>query len=139
MRNYRELEVWQKSHELTLAIYKKTAKFPQSELYGLNSQIRRAAVSIEANLAEGCGRWGDVEMARFVQIAMGSASELDCHLLIARDLGYLMESDYKALEVECVRVRRMLTGLLQAIWRSDPNGNKQVRQTATSRGTTAQS
>jgi four helix bundle protein len=76
VRNYEELEVWQKSHALTIMLYRVTEHFPRSEMFGLTSQIRRSAGSIGANLAEGCGRWGDAELSRYVQIAMGSASEL---------------------------------------------------------------
>jgi four helix bundle protein len=82
MRDYRDLKVWEKAHRLTLAVYRGTAHFPKAELFGLTSQIRRASVSIEANLAEGCGRRSDGEMARYIQIAMGSGSELSCHLLL---------------------------------------------------------
>lgn len=80
MRDFRELKVWEKSHQLTLAIYKITAIFPREELYGLTIQIRRASASIPANIAEGCGRNGVAELARFLHIAMGSASELEYHL-----------------------------------------------------------
>jgi four helix bundle protein len=89
MRNHEELEVWRKAHALTLQLYQLTNGFAKSEMFGLTSQMRRAAVSVEANLAEGCGRWSDPELARFVRIAMGSASELQCHLLLARELGSL--------------------------------------------------
>ena len=85
MRNYRELEVWEKSHKLTLELYTLSRRFPKEEIYSLTSQLRRAAVSIGANLAEGCGRRTSAELARFVRIAMGSASELDYHLLLCRD------------------------------------------------------
>ena len=95
MKNYEELEVWHKAHALTLQLYRQTATFPRSEMFGLTSQIRRAAGSIGANLAEGCGRWNEVELARYVQIAMGSASELQNHLRLARDLGFLNESHYE--------------------------------------------
>ena len=86
MKDFRELQVWRKAHELTLAVYQITASFPREELYGLTAQLRRAGSSIAANLAEGCGRNGDAELARFCSIAMGSASELEYHLLLARDL-----------------------------------------------------
>ena len=89
MKDFRNLKVWEKSHQLALAVYKATSTFPRHELYGLTSQIRRACASIPANIAEGCGRSGDAELARFLQIAMGSASELEYHLLLARDLGFL--------------------------------------------------
>jgi len=83
MKDFRELKVWEKAHQLTLEVYKATTIFPKDELYGLTSQIRRACASIPANIAEGCGRRGDAEFARFLGIAMGSASELDYHLLLA--------------------------------------------------------
>ena len=86
MKDFRELKVWRKAHELTLAVYQITASFPREELYGLTAQLRRASSSIAANLAEGCGRNGDAELARFCSMAMGSASELEYHLLLARDL-----------------------------------------------------
>ena len=86
VKDSHELKVWQKAHQLTLAVYQITAPFPREELYGLTSQLRRAAASIPANLAEGCGRNGDAEFARFCSIALGSVSELDYHLLPARDL-----------------------------------------------------
>lgn len=102
MRNFRDLRrdlrVWVKAHELTLAIYVVTKAFPRDELYGLTSQIRRCCVSIEANLAEGCGRNSEGEMGRFVQIAMGSASELECHLQIALDLGFLGAAEHSKLQ-----------------------------------------
>ena len=98
MQNFESLKVWQKSHELTLAIYKATANFPKDELYGLTSQIRRACASVPANIAEGCGRTGKAELARFLQVAMGSASELEYHLLLVHDLGLLRDGEYKLLE-----------------------------------------
>jgi four helix bundle protein len=114
-----DLRVWQEAHALSLDAYRLTRRFPREELYGLTSQVRRSCVSIEANLAEGCGRRLDGELARFVQIAMGSASELACHLLLARDLSLLPASDYQELHARLTRVRRMLTALLQSIENSD--------------------
>ena len=87
MRGFRELKVWEKAHRLSLAIYKASSGFPKDELYGLTSQIRRSSVSIPTNIVEGCGRNGNAELARFLHIASGSASELEYHLLLARDLG----------------------------------------------------
>jgi four helix bundle protein len=81
--------VWQKAHKLTLAVYKITQAFPKEERFGLTSQVRRASSSIGANLAEGCGRRSDGEMARFVQIAMGSGAELSYHFLLTKDLGFV--------------------------------------------------
>src|SRR5436190_22292131 len=97
MKDFRSLIVWQKAHEHTLAIYKATARSPKEEMYGLTSQMRRCSSSIGANIAEGCGRRGNAELHRFLQIASGSASELDYHLLLARDLGFLGDSDYQEL------------------------------------------
>ncbi len=111
MRNYKDLVVWEKAHALTLELYRVTRTFPKEELYGLTSQIRRAAASIGANLAEGCGRRSDGEFGRYLIVAMGSASELSYHLLLARDLHLLKESDHVGLDHELSEVRRMLTSL----------------------------
>lgn len=96
---------------LTVQLYEMTAKFPREELYGITNQIRRAAASIGANVAEGCGRRSDAEFGRFLLIAMGSDSELAYHLLLARDLHLLPESEYVRLDQELTEVRKMLTSL----------------------------
>ena len=115
MRDYRDLQVWGKAHQLTLAVYKSTRGFPIEERFGLTSQTRRSSASIAANLAEGCGRRSDGEMARFVQIAMGSGAELSYHLLLARDLGLLKDSEYMKLNSNVNEVMRMLSGLSQRL------------------------
>ncbi|MBL8227535.1 MAG: four helix bundle protein [Bryobacterales bacterium] len=115
VKDFRELKVWQKAHQLTLAVYQITAKFPREELYGLTSQLRRACSSIPANLAEGCGRSGDAEFARFCSIAMGSASEVEYHLLLAKDLKILNPADYQDLNGRATEVKRMLTALIQKL------------------------
>jgi len=115
MRDFRKLKVWQKAHQLTLGTYKGTATFPKIEIYGITSQIRRSAVSIPANIAEGCGRNGDAELARFLQIAMGSASELEYHLLLARDLNLLKSPEHEKLANEVIDVKRMLTSFIQKL------------------------
>ncbi|MFQ5520928.1 MAG: four helix bundle protein [Candidatus Methylomirabilia bacterium] len=115
MRDFRELKVWEKAHHLTLAVYNATTTFPRDELYGLTSQIRRSCASIPANIAEGCGRGGDAEFGRFLQIAMGSASELEYHLLLACDLKFLDNADYKHLASEVTEVKRMLTAFIQKL------------------------
>lgn len=115
VKNYRELQVWRKAHELTLAIYRVSAIFPREELYGLTAQLRRSSSSVAANLAEGCGRNGDAEMGRYCSIAMGSASELDYHLLLAKDLKLIRANDYIDLARQTTEVRRMLTGLFQKL------------------------
>jgi four helix bundle protein len=113
--DYRSLKVWTKAHQLTLLVYQLTSRFPSSELYGLTSQIRRSAASIPANLAEGCGRDTDPELARYTRIALGSASELDYHLLLARDLGYLSPEDHRRTATAVTETRRMLAALIRAM------------------------
>ena len=115
MQDFRKLAVWRKAHELTTRLYLLTASFPREEVYGLTSQIRRAASSVPANIAEGCGRGGSAELARFLRIAVGSASELEYHLLLARDLHYLAEKDYEATADNVIEIKRMLTGLIRRV------------------------
>ncbi|HSY92761.1 MAG TPA: four helix bundle protein [Candidatus Binatus sp.] len=115
MKDFRDLKVWEKSHELTLEIYRVTAAFPKPELYGLTSQIRRCSAFIGANIAEGCGKRGNNEFQRYLQIASGSASELDYHLLLSKDLGFLSDIDYRKLARSLTEVRKMLTSLLQKV------------------------
>jgi four helix bundle protein len=115
MQNFRNLKVWEKAHALTLEIYKSSKTFPRDEMYGLTSQMRRASASIGANIAEGSCRRGDVDFARFLQMAAGSASELEYHLLLARDLDLLKIADYQRLSVEAVDVKRMLASLMQKL------------------------
>jgi four helix bundle protein len=115
LKDFRKQKVWEKSHGLTLAIYRATNNFPKDEMYGLTSQIRRASASIPANIAEGCGRRGDAEFGRFLYIAMGSACELEYHLLLGRDLGYLNDPDFERLSMELAEVKRMLTGFIKKL------------------------
>jgi four helix bundle protein len=115
VKDFHELKVWQKAHQLTLAVYRVTATFPREELYGLTSQLRRASSSIGTNLAEGCGRNGDAEFARFCSLAMGSASETEYHLLLATDLKLLNSQDYEALNQRATELKRMLTALMQKL------------------------
>ena len=115
MEDFKQLKVWTKAHDLTLAIYQCTRTFPREEIYGLTSQIRRASASIGANIAEGCGRRSDPEMKRFVQIARGSANELEYHLLLARDLQFLAVGQFKDLEAKTLEIQRMLASLSQRL------------------------
>jgi four helix bundle protein len=112
MRDFRSLQVWEKAHRLALAVYKATSAFPKDELYGLTSQLRRASTSIPTNIAEGCGRDGEAELARFMQIAMGSASEVEYLLLLANELGFLEKSLYQQLERDATEVKRMLAAFI---------------------------
>ena len=100
---------------MTLVVYQLMASFPREEVYGLTSQLRRSCASIAANVAEGCGRNGDAELARFCSIAMGSASELQYHLLLARDLKLLKAKDYERLAQQTDEVKRMLTGFMHKL------------------------
>ena len=100
---------------LTLSIYKSTKEFPKQELYALTNQIQRAAVSIPANIAEGCGKDSDAELKRFFLIAMGSSSELEYLLLLAHDLGYLQENIYQSMQNELVEIRKMLNAFIQKL------------------------
>lgn len=115
MKDFRKLKVWEKSHALTLNVYRATQLFPKDERFGLVDQARRACASIPANIAEGCGRSGDAELGRFLQIAMGSASELEYHLLLAKDLGYLSTDDHSSLTHDLVEVKQMLASLIKTV------------------------
>src|SRR3954454_12154370 len=119
MGDFRKLEVWQKSQKLAGSIYRLTNGFPQAERYGLSAQMRRAAVSVSANLAEGCGRTGDAELRRFVRISLGSLAELECELLLATDLQLAGQEASRELLVAigCIR------GMLQALHRRLPSSS----------------
>jgi four helix bundle protein len=111
MGNFKKLLVWQAAHALTCEVYKNTASFPKMEAFGLTSQLRRSASSIPANIAEGCGRNGDVEFRRFLRISLGSATELEYHLLLSRDVGYLSSATHEQLSVHAKQIQSMLVGL----------------------------
>ncbi len=115
MQDFKKLDVWWKSYRLSLEVYKATRAFPKEEAYGLTSQARRASVSIPANIAEGCGRYSDGELLRFLDIAMGSGSELECYLMLAQDLGYLNKDTSHPLEERLLETKRMLNALIQKI------------------------
>lgn len=115
MRDFRQLNVWDESHKLTLEIYRITKDFPKDEQFALTSQIRRASVSIASNIAEGCGRGSNKEYAQFIQIALGSAYEIDYQLLLSKDLGYLNLENYNYLNEKIDKVKRQLANLLKKI------------------------
>lgn len=115
MKDFKDLKVWHKAYRLSLAIYEVSRAFPREEIYGLTSQLRRSAVSVGANIAEGCGRRSDGELVRFLQIARGSASEIEHHLLLAKDLKFLPAKAYLELEKQLQEVQRMLTSLVNAV------------------------
>ena len=113
MGNFRNLTVWQKSRELTNSIYLATKLFPDEERFGLTAQLRRASVSVMSNLAEGCGRNRTTELLRFLDIAGGSATEIECQLVVAEDQGYLSAKGATSLQRRVKEVQRMLAGLIR--------------------------
>jgi four helix bundle protein len=115
MRNFKDLQVWHKSHLLTLKIYKLTLSFPADEKFGLISQLRRASASIATNIAEGCGRGSNTELRRFFDIAMGSASEVEYQMLLAYDLKYVSEKNYQETVFCIEEVKKMLTSYIKKI------------------------
>ncbi len=115
MRPHQKLDAWSKSVDLVVEVYKATERFPKEEKYGLTSQIRRAGVSIPANIAEGAGRYSQKEFAHFLSNAQGSASELETELIIAHRLGYLSEALFNRLIADLERIGRLITRLTRRI------------------------
>lgn len=115
MRNFRNFSVWSKAHLLTLKIYSITKSFPKEELFGLTSQMRRAAYSIPSNIAEGCGRSTAPDFKRFLTIAAGSSSELEYQLFLSKELGYLSETIFKELEFDTNEIKKMLNSLIRKL------------------------
>jgi four helix bundle protein len=111
MQDFRNLTVWQMARQLTKSIYKLTLNVPASEEFGLKSQMRRASVSICTNVAEGCGRRGDSEFRRFVDVAMGSACELECETILSFDLGFITETVHEQVLEKLIQITRMLSSL----------------------------
>lgn len=115
MRDFRKLKVWVKAHRFTLGVYQITRNFPDHERFGLTSQLRRSAVSISSNIAEGCGRIGDKELARFLSISTGSANEAEYQLLLAYHLKYVQLESYQSLDCLINEVKRMLIAFIQKL------------------------
>jgi len=125
VQDFKKLDVWNKAHQLTLRIYSISQGFPNEELFGLTSQIRRSAASIPTNIAEGCGRSGGGEFGRFLQIAGGSVNELEYQLILARDPHYISEEDYQFITDGLIEIRRMLSGLYRKLRSTPPaTGNR---------------
>ena len=118
MKDFRTLMVWQKSHRLTLDLYKETYNFPKEEMYGVTSQLRRAISSIPTNLAEGCGRGSDKDFSRFVQIAMGSASEAEYLILLCGDLNYISKENSEKHIESLNEIKKMLVALIKTLNRN---------------------
>jgi four helix bundle protein len=115
MKNFRDLQIWCRSHGLALEIYRITREFPKSELYGLVSQMRRSSSSIPTNIAEGCGRNTERDFARFLDNAMGSASELEYQLILSHDLEYISKDTYERTALELTEIKRMLNAFIQKL------------------------
>ena len=115
LKTYKELKVWQKSYQLCLAVYKVTKKFPQDEKYGMISQMRRAALSIPSNIAEGYGRKTTLDYIRFLYIAYGSTCELETQLLLSSDLGYLKKENISEFQNSIGEIERMLKALIKSL------------------------
>ncbi len=115
MQNYKDLKVWQKAHALTLIVYKITRCFPKEETFGITSQMRRASVSIPANIAEGCGRMTRPDIANFFQIALGSLHELEYYALLAHDLHYVDAIRFREMDALLRETKAMLVSLIKKI------------------------
>ncbi len=115
MRDFKKLKVWEKAHYLTIQVYKITKLFPSDERFGLTAQLRRAATSVPTNIAEGCGRDSERELARFMSIAAGSANEVEYQLLLACDLNYIQDEKYRELNQQINEVKRMLNSFIQKL------------------------
>ena len=115
MGDFRQLNVWKRAHSLAVVIHRSTAAFPISERYGMAAQLRRSAVSLVSNIAEGCGRYGNRDQIRFFRIARGSVCELECQLLLSRDVGYLQSSAWVVVDDDCREIGRMLNGLIRSL------------------------
>jgi len=115
MKNFRDLQIWNRSHGLTLEIYRLTHSFPKTEIYGLVSQMCRSSSSIPTNIAEGCGRHTEKDFARFLDNAMGSASELEYQLILAYDLQYITQDAYEKTNAELTEIKRMLNAFIQKL------------------------
>ena len=119
LRTYKDLEVWQKAYELCLSFYRLSRGFPKDETYGLTSQMRRAAVSVISNIAEGYGRRSRKEYVQMLNVAYGSLNEFEAQLMLARDLSYLLDADFLQLQDTLGQVERMLTALIRALDRKE--------------------
>jgi four helix bundle protein len=115
MHPFREVKVWEKSHQVGLHVYRATAGFPVSEQFGLTGQLRRVAVAVPSKIAEGCGRGNDKDLARSLETARGYAMDLEYQLILARDLEYLDAEEHAALSAELLEVHKMLAGFIKAV------------------------
>jgi len=115
MQNYKDLKVWEKAHHFTLSVYEVSVSFPKDEIYSLTNQLRRAASSIPANIAEGCGKNTQPEFAHFLNISLGSANEAEYFLILSKDLKYLAEDKFGQLFTTINEIKAMLIGLINKV------------------------
>ena len=115
MRNFYKYKVWEVSHSFVLEIYKKVKTFPKDEIFNLTSQIKRSAVSVPTNISEGAGRISDSDFSRFLGISYGSANEVEYLLLLAKDLGFIDNSDYESLVSKINEIKKMLFALINKL------------------------
>jgi four helix bundle protein len=125
MRNYKDLIVWRKAHELVLYVYRQTTGFPKPEQYNLTSQLRRATASIPTNIAEGCGKFSQSDFANYLQIALASSNEVEYLALLSHDLGYLKDDQHEKMNLHVNEVRAMLIGLVTKV-RKDHQRNPKI-------------
>jgi four helix bundle protein len=125
MKEFTDLHVWQEAHRLTVLVYAATRAFPRDEIFGLTSQVRRAVASVEANVAEGHGRFSDTEFHQFCNVAKGSLTEAQCHLMVARDLGYLSLEAWQPLHQQSLVVRKLLQAFMRHLRGRNPEPRAQ--------------
>jgi four helix bundle protein len=130
MQDFRKLDVWQRAHELTVQLYRATDGAASRRFPGLTAQLRRAASAIPAHIAEGCGHRSQAELARFLQLAAASATELEYHLLLANDLGLIPPSAFARLDARTVQARQMLAGLLRRVRGAPAKGRRKAEAAA---------
>ena len=123
MQNYQDLKVWQKSHQFVLSVYQLTNDFPKNEIFGLTSQMRRATVSISANLAEGCGKNSTLDIANYSQISLGSLHETEYYLLLSKDLHYISIEIFEKRNSEIREIKAMLISLIKRVRNPQFNSN----------------
>ncbi|MFT4205129.1 MAG: four helix bundle protein [Chitinophagaceae bacterium] len=115
MQDYKKLRVWSKGHQFTLTIYKVAARFPREETFALTSQLKRASISVPANIAEGCGKNSTKDFANFLNISLGAANEAEYYLILAKDLNYMSVSEFEELNILINEIKGMLINLIQTV------------------------
>ena len=127
MKDYKKVKVWGKAHILVKDVYRATSRFPKDELFGMTSQLRRASSSIPTNIAEGCGRGSDADFRRFLQIAFGSANEVEYLIFLSYELNYIQETQFIELNNKIVEVKKMLAGMIKKISIDISNSKRAIR------------